>query len=594
MKKTIIGIDLGTTNCTLSYCFLDDPEKNIMQFKIPQIAQANLQDEQFSLPSFIYFPLEEEMTNKIAAVDFEDLKNYCIGLFAKTRGEELPNRVITSAKSWVCFSGIDRRNAFLPQHLENKELLLSPLQACSLLLLHLKNAWNSKNSEHPFDEAEVLITVPASFDPSARELIKEAAELAGFPEVILLEEPQAAFYAWLYRQKDQWRKELKVNDKILVIDIGGGTTDFSLISVESENGDFGLKRIAVGDHLLLGGDNIDLALAYFAKAKFENAGHELSDLQFQSLVHLCRQAKEKFLSENPPKSIDITLMGKGSKLIGGSLKTKLELDEVISLVVDGFFPLVDRLEKSEIENNFGLTEIGLPYAKDPRVSCQLAKFLSMGENGFILPNAILFNGGTLKAKALRDRLVALLSSWAENSKAENSNYESVKVLPDPDFDYAVSMGAAFYGFSRHGAAIRIKSGTSRSYYIGIEDSAPAVPGVLKGLKAFCVVPFGMEEGSETEKSNQEFALTVGQAASFRFFSLSAPTLKNGVEPVVGTVVRNVKELVELHSLETVLEKTGTDKVVRVKLKSKVTELGFLELWCVADDQNKWKLEFDVR
>lgn len=598
MKKTIIGIDLGTTNCTLAYCFLEGDEKEIIQFKIPQVINANLQDEQFSLPSFIYFPLKEELDNQVCSTDFTDSTNFTIGLFAKNRGEELANRVIASAKSWACFSGIDRRNRFLPLHSEEKENLLSPLEACSAILKHLKCAWNFKMPSSSFNEAEVLITVPASFDPSARELIKEAAVLAGYPEIVLIEEPLSAFYAWIHRQNDNWRESLKVNDSVLVVDIGGGTTDFSLISVENENGDLSLKRVAVGDHLLLGGDNIDLTLAYFTKAKFEEAGNEISDLQFQTLIHVCRQAKEKLLGMDPPKSVDITLVGKGTKLIGSTLKTKLTLDEVINLVVDGFLPIIGMEEKSKNESSFGLVEVGLPFAKDPRISSQLANFLSRcgndqdanGNDSFKLPNAILFNGGTLKAHALRDRLVELLNSWAEKL-----NKEPIKILPEPDFDNAVSLGAVFYGLSRHGQAVRVKSGTARSYYIGVEDSAPAVPGIAKSMKAFCVVPFGMEEGSEVELSNHEFVLAVGQPAMFRFFSLNSQTLKNGLTPVVGTIVKNIsQELNELHSLETTLEKNDLGRMVRVKLKSKVTELGFLELWCVADEMNKWKLEFDVR
>jgi molecular chaperone DnaK (HSP70) len=592
MKKTIIGIDLGTTNCTMAYCLLDETSKEIIQFKIPQVIKSHTQDEEFSLPSFIYFPLPEEIDAKMAVIDWDSSKNYSVGLFAKMRGSDLPNRVIASAKSWLCYSSVDRRNRFLPLHMEDKTRQLSPLEACSSLLKHLQAAWDYKMHENPFKDAEVLITVPASFDPSARELVREAAVLAGFPEIVLLEEPQAAFYAWLHKQQEEWRNILKVDDTVLVVDIGGGTTDFSLISVENEEGDLQLKRLAVGDHLLLGGDNIDLCLAYFAKQKLEEAGHNIDDLQLQSLTHVCRQAKEKLLSEEPPKNVDITIMGKGSRLIGGSLKTKISRDEALSLVVDGFIPLVKTNEKSISQVNPGLHEIGLPFAEDPRISCQLAKFLSQGVNGeFMLPTAVLFNGGTLKAPALQARLLELLNGWAEEMSKD-----PIKVLPEPDFDYAVSLGAVYYGLSRKGEAIRIKSGTSRSYYIGVEDSGPAVPGVPKALKAICVVPFGIEEGSSASSLEQEFALAVGQPATFRFFSLSNQTLKNGELPQVGTIVKNLKdELQELPSIETFLEKNEQDgKMVRVKLQSSVTELGFLELWCVASDDRKWKLEFDVR
>ena len=440
--------------------------------------------------------------------------------------------------------------------------------------------------------------MPASFDPSARQLVQEAASLAGYPDVILLEEPQAAFYSWLHRHENDWRKLLKVGDCILVVDIGGGTTDFSLISVADDNGDLSLKRIAVGSHLLLGGDNIDLSLAYLAKKKLEEQGHSIDDFQFQALIHACRQAKETLMSEKPPKSYDVTIMGRGSKLIGNTLKISITRVEAEKLIIDGFIPKVTAEERSSMERRAGIQQIGLPYAQDARISCQLAKFLSMtGESdsasmdNFVMPTAVLFNGGTMKASALRNRLLEVLNGWAETL-----GKDPVKVLPDTDYDFAVSRGAAYYGLSRSGQAIRIRSGTSRSYFIGVEDAAPAVPGIPTPLKAVCVAPFGMEEGTELDLPAQEFALVLGQQATFRFFSHATPALSNGTTPAMGTMVKNWKqELTELHPIETRLEKNEEDsKTIRVKLKSHITELGVLELWCVANDGRKWKLEFDIR
>jgi hypothetical protein len=356
--------------------------------------------------------------------------------------------------------------------------------------------------------------------------------------------------------------------------------------------------MAVGSHLLLGGDNLDLALAYLAKSKLEEEGHAIDDWQLQTLVHASRKAKEKLLGAKPPKSCDLTVMGRGSRLIGGTLKTSVSLQEVHSLILDGFLPLVNHEERSANEKRLGIQQIGLPYAQDARISCQLAKFLSMsGESNqasteaFVMPTAILFNGGTLKAAALRDRLVDQLNQWAKERKCP-----SVKVLPDADYDFAVSRGAVYYGGARLGKGIRIKSGTSRSYYIGVEDAAPAVPGMSPPLKAVCVVPFGMEEGTEQSLQQQEFALVLGEQATFRFFSRSTRALSDGVEPSMGTTVRRWKgELEELHPIETLLSKKDEDgKTVKVKLKSKVTELGVLELWCEAEDGRQWKLEFDLR
>jgi molecular chaperone DnaK (HSP70) len=600
MSKTkyTIGIDLGTTNCTMAYAACED-KQNIQQFNIPQVISAGSQGELFSLPSFIYFPLQQELKSKSAGIEWDATRSHCVGLYARERGAELSSRLISSAKSWLCHLGMDRREKILPMDLEEASVKMSPLEACSQFLKHLKEAWECKMTAIPFDKQQILITVPASFDPSARQLVQEAAVLAGYPDTILLEEPQAAFYAWLHRHEKDWRKLLKAGDCILVVDIGGGTTDFSLISAIDENGDLGLKRIAVGSHLLLGGDNIDLCLAYFAKTKLEEQGHSIDDFQFQSLVHACRQAKEVLLSDKPPESFDVTIMGRGSKLIGNTLKVTLTKIEIEKLVLEGFFPLTDPKERSLTERRSGMQQIGLPYAQDARISCQLAKFLSMtGEadnssmDNFMLPSAVLFNGGTLKAAALRRQLLTLLNQWAKKLKKD-----PVKELTDPDYDFGVSRGAAYYGLSRTGQGIRIRSGTSRSYYIGVEESAPAVPGVPTPLKAVCVAPFGMEEGSELELPNQEFALVVGQQATFRFFSHATANLSNGTVPAMGTVVKNWKqELSELHPIETYLEKNETDsRTTRVKLKSRITELGVLELWCVShEDGRQWKLEFDIR
>lgn len=591
--KYIIGIDLGTTNSTMAYSAMGE-DRIIQQFKIPQIISSGVQDDNYSLPSFLYFPLEGELH---ASVIGETERPYCVGIFARDRGAEMPNRTIHSAKSWLCHSGIDRRAPILPLLDEESVVKMSPLDACSEQLRHLKESWDSK-MDAPFCEQQVLVTVPASFDPSARQLVQEAAAKAGFPEIVLLEEPQAAFYAWLAKHENDWRKILQVNDCVLVVDIGGGTTDFSLVSVQDREGDLHLERIAVGAHLLLGGDNIDFGLAHQAKAKLEEQGHSIDDWQLQALVHQCRKAKESLLSENPPKQVDLHVQGRGSKLIGGSLKTQVTLDEIHQFVVDGFVPLVSTQERSLTEHRLGIQQVGLPFAQDPRISCQLAKFLAMtGESEssamdhFMMPTAVLFNGGTMKADALRQRFVALLNDWAKSL-----GKPAVKILPDVDYDFAVSCGAVHYGLVRNGQGVRIKSGTSRSYYIGVEDAAPAIPGVAPPLKALCVAPFGMEEGSELQFDQQEFALVVGEPATFRFFSRSIPKLSNDESPQMGTAVKNWKtELTELHPIEAMLDKMESDgKTIRVKLRSRVTELGMLEVWCVAPDERKWKLEFDVR
>lgn len=603
-SQYIIGIDLGTTNCTLAY--LKTPEEGkethesveIHQFPIEQITTLGTQEEKPSLPSFLYFPTAEEGKQKGAVVDWAEERNYSVGLFARERGGELPRRLVASAKSWLCHGGVNRRDALLPQDADEEMEKMSPVAVSAAYLQHLRECWNRTHPEASFEEQQVLVTVPASFDPDARQLVQEAVEQAGYPEVVLLEEPQAALYSWLQRREQDWRDLLSVGDSVLVVDVGGGTTDFSLVSVSEEEGNLLLERVAVGSHLLLGGDNMDLALAYLARGKLEEEGHALSDAQFQSLIHASRKAKEELLSEDAPETYEITLLGRGRSLIKSSLKVTLQKEEVLTLLVDGFLPLVAATEQAQSSQRSGIQQIGLPYAQDPRVTSQLAKFLSMtgeqaggGTETFICPSAVLFNGGTLKADALQERIVSQLNQWASELKKE-----PVQVLDGADLDFSVSRGAAYYGLARTGKAVRIRGGTSRSYFVGVEDAIPAIPGLPTPLRAICIAPFGMEEGTECELESREFSLLTGEQATFRFFSCSTPALSSGTVPEVGTEVRSWKqELTELHPIETTLSKEeGQEGVERVHLKSRVTELGMLELWCCGAEGKKWKLEFDVR
>ena len=602
-EKYIIGIDLGTTNSTLAYTKYEEaawkqgmPTPEIHQFSIPQVTASGVQGQNSTLPSFVYFPLEEELSKKNAAISWDTERSFCVGHHARDRGSEMTGRMISSAKSWLCHDGIDRREKILP--VEGDSGKLSPVEASAEYLKHLREAWDQENLEAPFQEQTILITVPASFDPAARQLVQEAAIIAEYPEVILLEEPQAAFYSWLHKNTDSWRKQLTVGDHILVVDIGGGTSDFSLIAAKDQDGDLQLERVSVGSHLLLGGDNMDLALAHMVKQKLEKEGHCIGDWELREHVHASRKVKEALMGADPVENIEIAIQGRGSSLIGGTITCQVTQKEVKKLLVDGFFPIVDPEEQSQSERRSGIRQLGLPYAQDPRVSCQLAKFLSMtGEkdgqsmDSFVMPTAVLFNGGVMKAEALQERIVNLLNNWAKKL-----GKEPVKVLEGADFDYSVGRGAACYGLARKGSSIRIKSGSSRNYYIGIEEAIPAIPGLPAPLKALCVVPFGMEEGTELEIEDQEFALVLGEPATFRFFSKS-PDFSQGEEKgVPGSVVRNWKEeLEELHPIETVLEQGSDDgKTVRIKLKAKVTELGMLELWCFSDQGREWKLEFDIR
>jgi molecular chaperone DnaK (HSP70) len=442
----------------------------------------------------------------------------------------------------------------------------------------------------------VVLTVPASFDAAARELTVEAARAAGLEHVTLLEEPQAAFYSWLGQHPDNWRDLVSVGDLILVADVGGGTTDFTLIEVGEEAGNLELTRLAVGDHLLLGGDNMDLALAHAAAQQFQAKGTKLDAGQMLLLSHSSRAAKEKLLGDPKAKAAPVTVLGRGSRVIGGTLKGELTRADVERVIVEGFLPICEPTDQPQRARTLALQELGLPYTADPAISRHLAYFLSRHAEAlgrakpkgkkaaFVQPTALLFNGGVFKAPALRQRVVDLLNGWAGD--------EAVRVLPGTDLDLAVSRGAAYYGQVRRGRGVRIRGGTARAYYVGIETSLPAVPGASPPLKALCVAPFGMEEGTETDVPGPEFGLVVGEPVEFRF--LGSSVRRN--DPV-GTLVEEWEpEVEELAPIATTLD--GQDsggRVVPVHLHSRVNEVGQLELSCISrDGKQRWKLEFNVR
>lgn len=595
-SQYIIGIDLGTTNCTMAY--LEKPLSanrmlhhsfDITQFSIPQMLADGVIGEKLSLPSFAYLPLEREKEQKSWATALSQ-KGCCVGVYARDRGSEMPGRLVSSAKSWLCHDGVNRREKLLPIDADQEKM--SPVEASAEYLGFLRDSWNQKFPESPFCEQTLLVTVPASFDPDARQLVSEAAQEEGLGGFILLEEPQAAFYSWLHRHSESWRDTLGLGERILVVDIGGGTTDFSLIATSESEGDLQLERLAVGSHLLLGGDNMDLSLAYHLQAKLEEEGHEIDDWQMASLVHSVRAAKESLLGGGSAEQVDVVIPGRGSGLIGGAVTCSLTLDDVTNIILDGFFPLLSFKERAHNEKRSGIRQMGLPYVSDPRMTCQLSRFLSSGEEDFIFPTAVLFNGGVLKSVAIQNRLKEVLDHWAQELCCD-----PVKILDGPDYDFAVGRGAVYYGVAREGQGIRIKSGVSKNYFIGVEDAAPAVPGLQPRMKAVCVVPFGMEEGEEKELLDQKFSLSLGESAIFRFFSEdSSLSPSEEGEDAMGKVVRNTQKLLtELHPIETLLEKKEEDgSSVCVRLKSKVTELGVLELWCVSQEGKEWKLEFDLR
>jgi len=606
--KYIIGIDLGTTNSALarSDATAAEGESPIEIRTIPQLVDPNEVAERTLLPSFLYIPGEFDFPKGSLALPWEPEPKLVIGELARKRGAESPNRLVASAKSWLSYAAVNRTAPILPWQAPEEVPKLSPVEASSQFLRYLRTVWDSgeagEDRQLALAEQEVLLTVPASFDEEARELTRRAAEQAGYEHVTLLEEPQAAFYAWLASQGDAWRQRIKVGDLVLVCDIGGGTTDFSLIMVSEENGELTLKRVAVGDHILLGGDNMDLALARFLQQRLEAAGDRIDIWRLQALWHQCRMGKEKLFESPKTQTRPITLLGKGTKLVGGTIKTELGREDLNHILVEGFFPRVKNDELPARQRRVGFQELGLPYAADPAITKHLARFLSeqvsnspeaagirRGPSGLACPTHILFNGGVMKAAVLRDRVVEVLNSWLRQEGFEALGTD--EILEAPDLEHAVARGAAYYGKARRGRGVRIRSGASRTYYIGIESSMPAVPGMEAPLKALCVVPFGMEEGTEATIPDREFGLVVGEPAEFRFLS---STVRK--QDQVGSLLEDWGDDIEERSpLEVTLNLDGQlGKVVPVRLETRVTELGTLEVWCVSRDGHRWKLELNIR
>ena len=600
--KYVIGIDLGTTNSALAYTEIksdadpfDAPDVRLMD--VPQLVNPGEVRDEALLPSSLYVPAAADFPAGSLTLPWNPEPEFLIGRLAQKRGVENAGRLVVSAKSWLSHSGVDRTAAILPWNAPDGVRKLSPVEASSCYLDHLRRAWDSKMPDAPFAEQQVLVTVPASFDAVARELTLQAADRAGFRDVTLLEEPQAAFYAWIERHKD-WRERVKVGDLILVVDIGGGTTDFTLIAVTEHAGELALERMAVGEHILLGGDNMDLALARLIADQLTQKGTRIDNLQLHQLWQNCRVAKEKLLEPGVrTKEQPVTILGKGTGLVGGTIKAALRREEIDSVLGEGFFPKVSSSELPLRQRRFGLQEIGLPYAADAAVTKHMAQFLRQqpssaehervrrGPSGLAAPTHVLFNGGVLRAGLIRDRLIEVLDAWLT---AEGFN--PVQPLTGEDLMHAVSRGAAYYGLARHGRGVRIRGGVPRSYYVGIESAMPAVPGMPAPLKALTVAPFGMEEGTSIQIPNREFGLVVGVPAEFRFFS--SAVRKNDAP---GAFIEEFgDDLQELSPMEVNLTSTDGTGTVPVTFETVVTETGMLQLWCVARDGRRWKLEFNVR
>jgi molecular chaperone DnaK (HSP70) len=606
-----LGIDLGTSNSAVAVDDFENGGTAIVE--ITQLLGPNQIGEKPTLPSALYIPHREEFPEEALRLPWSKVGgSEIVGHFAHDHGALIPDRLITSAKSWLSNFHIDPKKPVLPWKSDIKEQKLSAFDCSRRYLEHMKDGFlyaeRAKGHSWNLAEGEVVLTVPASFDEVARNLTAAAADAAGFGKVVLLEEPQAAFYAWTAQAGSDWRNQVTRGDIVLVCDVGGGTADFSLIAISEKDGNLEVERISVGEHILLGGDNMDLALAYTLQAQLETAGKSIDSWQFLALIHGARNAKVSLFTDLSLEQTPIAIPSRGSSLLKKTISTKLDRATLEQVVLEGFFPLTKATDLPQESRGTALLEFGLPYAPDPVVSKHLARFLTRSlinvkaspvltslvqsrpealEGQYLKPTAVLFNGGVFNAAPIRRRVLDLLALW--------SNGAPVRELQGFQPDLAVAKGAALYGRTRAtGQGIRIKAGTARSYYIGLESSMPAIPGFKPPIKAICVVPQGMEEGSELLIDEREFGLITGQPADFRFF---ASEVRSGDAP--GQIIPNAeRELEETARIEVTLpaiEGFPEGQAIPVVINPIVTELGNLELWMKhTGSDRRWKVDFQVR
>ncbi len=577
-KRFIVGIDLGTTNSAVAYIDLHDVSPGsieIKSFDILQLASQGRLEKLNTLPSFLYLPGEYEFEKGVTALPWDQDRNYAVGAFARDQGALVPGRLVSSAKSWLCHGGVDREAAILPWGSSEDVEKISPITASSRYLQHMREAWDYI-MKVPLAEQEVVLTVPASFDEVACELTIRAAREAGLENVTLLEEPLASFYAWLSGNEDSWQESIKPGQQLLVCDVGGGTTDFTLISCFSDDQGPRLERLAVGNHLLLGGDNIDLAIAALAEKKIPE---ELDTARWQMLFHQCRQAKERLLAPGGPEKTSVRLTGRGRSLVGETLVIELDRSEVESAILEGFFPVVDMSRAvEETPGETGLREMGLPYESDPAVTRHLARFIARQGHGK-LPEVILFNGGTLKPPSVRERISMVLADWSGNP---------VTTIESRSLDLAISVGAVYYGLVRKGLGLRIGGGIPRSYFIGIGSGK----GRKETSSAVCLIERGTEEGQEVEV-DRDFKVLTNRPVKFTLYS---STTRQGDH--TGDIVEiDQVDFVRLPSLHTVLKygKKAEHKAIPVRVGSQITAIGTLELYCRSTSSpHRWRLQFDLR
>ena len=600
-KQYVIGIDLGTTNSAVSYvdvtALKDDKstgKKNVEKkdlvkiFNVPQLTGHGEFTKAPVLPSFLYIPGEYDISKEMLKHPWKKREDLFAGSFARDHGSKIPSRLVSSAKSWLCNHRADRRSKILPWGSEGFEKI-SPVTATSEYLLHIKNAWNHfvKDEDQFLENQFVVITVPASFNEEARDLTMEAVKIAGFgPSVTLLEEPLAAFYSWLVNHENDWQKHVKADDLILVCDVGGGTTDFSLISLKESEGTPRFERIAVGDHLILGGDNIDLALARKVESKFKSKSRLTAD-KWKTLCHRCREAKEKILDMGET-SVRITIKGEGRSLISGTLAADLTKDDVEKILLDDFYPYVESVENLNIDTGKEITDFGLPFEKESAVTKHIIRFLENHRDDVRqkllkdpLPDFILFNGGTIKPVLVQERIRQVIGKWFKAGESELP-----QILENKIPELAVGIGASYYGLVKQGKGVKVGSGSPRSYYIGISA------GKENFSSAVCIVERGLDEGSVINLPQMKYEVRANEPVSFDIYYSS---YRSG--DTAGEIIAIDDSFSSMASIQTIIRfgKSGQRKIIPVTIGAEYTEMGTLSMYCHSGvSDHKWKLQFQLR
>ncbi|MGY3687496.1 Hsp70 family protein [Vibrio coralliilyticus] len=603
--RFLVGIDLGTTNTVVAYCEITDnlEQSEVSLFDIDQLIGPGEVVRKPLLPSFRYHPAVGQISPSDLTLPWEnesvsgDISNVIVGEWARELGAKVEGRQVSSAKSWLSHQAVDRSSDILPWAGAQDVDKVSPVIASASYLNHIRQAWNYRHPSNKLEDQDVVVTVPASFDETARKLTLEAAELAGLKKIVLLEEPQAVCYDWYARHQQTAADELKELPLILVCDVGGGTTDLSLIEAKYHNDELALDRIGVGEHLMLGGDNLDLALAHLAESRF-NQSKKLTAASLTKLIQQTRKAKEDLLSVSAPDEVKITMLGSGSKLLGGTKSIGLSKQEVHQIALDGFFPLSDFSEVPD-KRRSAMVEFGLPYVADPAVSKHVAEFLNqhqqvsysaLGQEDTstpAVPVGLLLNGGVFNSELVTERVTTLLGNWRG---------APVTVLDNPHPDWSVALGAVAFGKARRGAQLKIGGGAARSYFLHLQEKN-------KMGKALCLLAKGTDEGHEIRLSGRRFSLTLGEPVRFNLLTSTHDTLTHNTEIQNGVMVEVDPDIFSpLPPYISTLESEGTDlqanqkERVEVQLACQLTEVGTLKMECVSveNDNKRWELEFEVR